>query len=136
LGNWARRDGRGRAFDSSAEFILATGAALAPDAAWVSDARLSGLSKEQRRKFLPVCPEFVIEVMSPSDRLRPAKEKMQDWIRAGVELGWLIDGDERTVYIYRAGETDPEVRTGRLKLAGEGAVAGFELDLAEIWAGL
>jgi Uma2 family endonuclease len=136
LGNWAERHGRGRAFDSSAEFILPTGAALSPDAAWVSDRRLSGLSKAQRRKFLPVCPEFVIEVMSPSDRLKAAKEKMRDWIRAGVELGWLIDGDERTVYIYRASEGDAEIRTGILKLAGEGPVAGFELDLTEIWAGL
>ena len=61
---------------------------------------------------------------------------MQEWIRAGVELAWLIHGDERTVYIYRAGQIEPEIRTGILKLAGVGPVAGFELDLADIWAGL
>src|SRR5580658_6410957 len=72
---WAKRDGRGRAFDASAEFILPTGAALSPDAAWVSNARISGLSKQQRRKFPPVCPEFVVEVMSPSDRLKSAMKK-------------------------------------------------------------
>jgi len=78
LRDWARRDGGGRAFDSSAEFILPTGAALSPEAAWVSNRRLSELSKEQRRKFPSVCPEFVIEVMSPSDRMPLAKEKMQE----------------------------------------------------------
>ena len=136
LREWAKGDGRGKASDASAEFILPTGAALSPDAAWVSNTRLSQLSKEQRRKFPPVCPEFVIEVMSPSDRLPTVKEKMQEWIRGGVELGWLIHGDDQTVYIYRAGQTDAEKRTGLTKLAGEGSMAGFELDLTDIWAGL
>jgi len=136
LGNWAKRDGRGRAFESSVEFILPTGAALSPDAAWVSNRRLSMLSKKQRRQFPPVCPEFVIEVMSPSDRLRPAQEKMQEWNRAGVDLAWLIHGDEETVYIYRSGQTEAEMPTGIRKLSGEGPVAGFKLDLADIWAGL
>ena len=135
LGQWAKRDGRGKAVGVS-EFILPTGAALSPDAAWVSNGRLSQLSKEQRRKFLPVCPEFIIEVMSPSDRLPAAKEKMEEWIRGGVELSWLIHGDDQTVYVYRAGQTDAEKRTGLTKLAGEGSVAGFELDLTDIWAGL
>jgi len=136
LRNWAKRDGRGKACDASAEFILPTGAALSPDAAWVSNARLSRLSKEQRRKFLPLCPEFLIEVMSPSDRLPAAQEKMEEWIRSGAELGWLIHGDERTVYVYRAGQKGAETLTGIVKIAGEGSVAGFELDLADIWAGL
>jgi Uma2 family endonuclease len=136
LRDWARRDGRGKACGSSVEFILPTGAALSPDAAWVSNRQLSQLSKEQRRKFPPVCPEFVIEVMSPSDRLPAAKRKMQEWMRAGVELGWLIDGDEQTVYVYRAGQAAAEMLTGILKISGEGPVAGFELDLTEIWAGL
>lgn len=136
LGNWARRIGRGKAFGSSVEFILPTGAALSPDAAWVSNGRISQLSKEQRRRFPPLCPEFVIEVMSPSDRLPAAQEKMEEWVRAGVELGWLIDGDKRTVYVYRAGQNGAETLTGILTIAGEGPVAGFELELADIWAGL
>src|SRR5207249_9292572 len=94
LRTWARRDGRGKAFGSTAEFILPTGAALAPDAAWVSNRRIAQVPKPQRRKFPRVCPEFVIEVMSPSDRLRAAKEKMEEWIRAGVELAWLIHPDK------------------------------------------
>jgi Uma2 family endonuclease len=136
LGNWAKRDRRGRVFGMSVEFILPTGAALSPDAAWVSNARLAKLSKDQLRKFPPVVPEFIVEVMSPSDRLKPAVEKMQEWLRGGVELAWLIDGDEKTVYIYRAGHTEPEKQTAIGRLSGEGAVAGFELDLAEIWSGL
>jgi len=133
---WAKRDGRGKWFGSSTEFILPTGAALSPDAAWVSNRRLSQISKEQRRKFQPICPEFIVEVMSPSDRLKAAQKKMEEWMRAGVELGWLIDGDQQTVYVYRAGQAGPETQTGVLKIAGEGPVAGFELDLTDIWAGL
>ncbi len=136
LRNWAKRDGRGKAFGATTEFILPTGAALSPDAAWVSNARISALSKQQRRKFPPVCPEFVVEVMSPSDRLKSAMKKMQDWLRGGVELGWLIDGDAQCVYIYSAGKNEPERRTGIATLAGEGPVAGFALDLTDIWAGL
>jgi Uma2 family endonuclease len=136
LGVWARRDGRGKAFGATTEFILPTGAALSPDAAWVSNARLSTLSKSQLRKFLRLTPEFVVEVMSPSDRLKPAMEKMQEWMRGSVEFGWLIDGDSQSVYIFRAGESEAEKRTGIATLSGEGPVAGFELDLTDIWAGL
>jgi len=136
LREWAVRTGRGRASGPSVEFILPTRAALSPDAAWVSNGRLAKLSKEQLRKFPHLVPEFIIEVMSPSDRLKPAKEKMQEWIRGGVELAWLIDGDRRTVYIYRQGRPEPEKRTGINKLAGEGPVAGFKLDLTDIWAGV
>ena len=136
LRQWAKRNRRGKTFDSSSEFILPTGAAYSPDAAWVSNERLSRLSKEQRRKFLKVCPEFVIEIMSPSDRLKAAMHKMDEWIRAGVELGWLIYPDKRTVYIYRAGQKGADERVGITSLAGEGPVAGFELDLTDIWTGL
>jgi Uma2 family endonuclease len=133
---WAKRDGRGKSSGPTAEFILPTGAAFSPDAAWVSNRRLSQLSREQLRKFPRVCPEFVIEVMSPSDRLKAAKSKMEEWIRGGVDLGWLIHGDNKTVYIYRAGKNDAEKRTGITTLSGEGPVAGFELDLTDVWAGL
>jgi Uma2 family endonuclease len=136
LHDWAIRDGRGKVSGATAAFILPTGAALSPDAAWVSNHRLAQLSREQRRKFLPICPEFVIELMSPSDRLPAAQQKMEEWVRAGVELAWLIQPDEKTIFIYRAGRSDAEVRTEILTVAGEGPVAGFELELGEIWAGL
>jgi Uma2 family endonuclease len=133
---WARRDGRGRASGPTAAFILPTGAAFSPDAAWVSNRQLSQVPKDQRQKFPRLCPEFVIEVMSPTDHLKAAQKKMQEWMRAGVELGRLIDADQRTVYIYRAGESGPKTREGIKKLAGEGPVVGFVLDLTNIWAGI
>ncbi len=123
-------------FGSSAAFILPTTAIFSPIAGWLSNARLSALSKDQFRKFPPVCPEFVVEVMSASDRLKSAMEKMLEWMRAGVELAWLIDGDAKTIYIYRAGNSEPDQLTGISQLSGEGPVAGFELDLTDIWAGL
>lgn len=135
LRTWAKRDGRGIAFGSSAEFLLPSGAALAPDAAWVSHEKLVSLSKEQRRKFLRVVPDFVAEVMSPSDRLPAAKAKMAEWLENGVTLGWLIDGDAETVYIYRQSRA-VEVHKGISELAGEGPLAGFVIHLADLWAGL
>jgi Uma2 family endonuclease len=108
LREWAKKDGRGRAFDSSIGFILPTSATLSPDAAWLSKERLSKLSKRQKKKFLPLCPEFVVEVTSSSDRLRSAMQKMESWVRGGIELGWLIGDDNTTVYIYRKGQPKPE----------------------------
>ena len=135
LGNWARQDGRGRAFDSSVEYFLPSGAAYSPDASWVSRLRLDRLSKEEKRKFPPLCPDFVVELKSPSDRLPKLKAKMREWIDNGALLGWLIDPDSRTVYIYRPGrELEQLVHPERV--AGEGPVEGFILELAEIWAGL
>ena len=136
LGQWAERDGRGKVFGPSAEFILPSGAAYSPDAAWVSNKKLGKLTKEQKRKFPPLVPEFVVEVMSPSDRLKAAQEKMEDWISNGVELAWLIDGDRQTVFIYRAGQFKPEKRIGEATLSGEGPIKGFKLDLRRIWEGL
>jgi Uma2 family endonuclease len=135
FGQWALRDGRGEAFGPSAEYILPSGAAYSPDVSWISNARLNKLTKKQLRRFPPVVPEFVVEVMSPSDRLKAAKQKMDDWMANGVDLAWLIDGDRKTVWIYRAGH-EPEKRTGITDLPGEGPIAGFVLDLRPIWQGL
>jgi len=135
LRNWARKDGRGTAFGSSVEFILPSSAALSPDAAWVSREKIDRLTKEERRKFLRLVPDFVAEVMSPSDRLPTAQAKMNQWIANGVLVGWLIDGDAQTVYVYRIGKA-MEKLTGVTSLPGDGPVAGFVLDLTAIWAGL
>jgi len=135
LYNWAERDGRGEAFDASAEFLLPDGSALSPDAAWVSNKSLRRLTWEQRREFPPVCPEFIVEVMSPSDNLRRAKAKMEVWISNGVRLGWLIDADHQTVYVYRRGRPARALR-GIQELAGEGPAEGFVLRLGRIWQGL
>ncbi len=136
LGQWAERDGRGKVFGPSGEFILPSSAAYSPDAAWVSNKKLGKLSKDQKRKFPPLVPEFIVEVMSPSDRLKAAQEKMEDWMSNGVELAGLIDGDRKTVYIYRAGQFKPEKRIGEATVSGEGPIKGFKLDLRRIWEGL
>ncbi len=94
---WAKRDAPGVAFGSSVEFLLPNGTALSPDAAWVSNEKLNRLSKEQRRNFLRLAPDFVAEILSPSDRLPAAQNKMLEWLENGVRLGWLIDGDAQTI---------------------------------------
>ena len=135
LDRWAKTDGRGKAFDSSSMFLLLRGAGLSPDAAWVSNQQLSLLTKKQLKKFIPLAPEFVVEVISPSDRLRRMKRKMEEWIANGVQLAWLIDGDAESIYIYRPAAAVEECQ-GVSHLDGEGPVKGFRLDLADIWEGL
>jgi Uma2 family endonuclease len=132
---WAKKDGRGKPFGPSAQFFLPDGSGLSPDAAWVSNESLTNISHEQRQKLLPLTPEFVVEILSPSDRLPAAKRKMEQWISNGVQLAWLIDGDKETVHIYRSNRP-AETRRGILKLAGEGPVKGFVLQLRPIWQGL
>jgi len=135
LGAWAKRDKRGKTLGSSAQFLLPDGSGLSPDAAWVSNERLASVPKRDLKQFPRLVPEFVIEVMSPSDRLAAAKRKMRLWAANGVDLGWLIDGDNRNVYIYR-GTAEPRVVTNADSVAGEGPVEGFVLPLEDIWAGL
>ena len=135
LAVWAKRDGRGRAFDSNTEYILPDGAALSPDASWVRIERLDEFSKEQKKRFLPLCPDFVVELTSPTDRLPRVKTKMEQWMNNGARLGWLIDADRRTMYIYRPGQQTEELKEIDYVL-GEGPVEGFRLELTEIWRGL
>jgi Uma2 family endonuclease len=135
VADWADRTDHGKAFGPTVQFLLPDGSGMSPDVAWVSNERLAPLTKRQRRRFLPVVPEFVVEVRSPSDRLRPAQRKMQKWIDNGVELGWLVDGDNRCVYVYRQGREVRQVRAAS-QIEGEGPVEGFVLHLAKIWAGL
>jgi len=129
---WAKRDGRGRALDSNVEYILPNGAARSPDASWVQRSRLAKLTSEQKKRFLPLCPDFVVELRSPSDRLRQVQAKMREWMDNGARLGWLIDPETRTVYIYRPGQA-----TERLldlpRVGGEPPMDGFVLEMADIW---
>jgi Uma2 family endonuclease len=135
LSNWADRDGRGAAFDSNTEFILPDGSALSPDASWVHWDRIRQLSSKQKRKFPRLYPDFIVELISPSDRPKRVRSKMQKWIDNGVQLAWLIDPDKRSVSVYRPG-SEPQTLSDPDKITGEGPVAGFVLDLASIWAGL
>ena len=135
LGNWAKTDGRGKAFGAGAEFILPSNAALSPDASWLDNIRLATLTREQKRKFPRVCPDFVVELTSPLERRSRLRRKMREWIENGAQLGWLLDADNRTAYIYRPGRA-PETVLEPLRLEGEGPVAGFVLELESIWASL
>jgi Uma2 family endonuclease len=132
---WAEADGSGTAFGPSVQYFLPDGSGLSPDASWVSNQSLSRLTKQQRKKFLRLTPEFVVEVLSPTDGLKQTKVKMELWLANGVELAWLIDGDAETVYVYRQGRP-AKTRRHIQELAGEGPVAGFVLNLVPIWRGL
>jgi Uma2 family endonuclease len=135
LRNWAKQDGRGKAFNSNTEYLLPDGSALSPDASWVSQKKIDQVPTNRRKKFPHICPDFVVELMSPSDRLNSAKAKMRQWIRNGVELGWLIDPHRKQVFLYRP-NSEMEILESPSQVTGEGPVAGFVLDLKEIWAGL
>ena len=133
LNIWSRRDGRGKAFDSSTGFMLPDGSMRSADAAWLLNHRWDALSKEQQRGFAPIYPDFIIELRSPSDNVLDLEAKMALWIANGVQLGWLIDPISETVSIYRRdGETD--VLYHPTSVQGEGLIDGFELVMARIWA--
>jgi len=132
LRTWAKRDGTGTTFDSSGGFLLPNTAVRSPDAAWVSKSRLVSLSSEQRRKFIPLCPDFVIEVRSPTDSLSALQEKMQEYLANGTRLGWLIDPEQRRVYVYRP-ERRVDVLEGPDTLSAAPLLPGFVLDLREVW---
>jgi Uma2 family endonuclease len=129
---WSLQDGSGVAFDSSTGFTLPNGAIRSPDAAWVLRSRLSSLMPEQKRKFLPVCPNFVVELRSPSDNLKTVQEKMQEYLDNGAQLGWLIDPLDRCVYVYRPGD-GMECLDNPTTISGDPELPGFVLDLTRIW---
>lgn len=132
LANWARQDKRGVAFDSSTGWLLPTGARRSPDAAWILKQRIKDLDPAAFSRYWPVCPNFVIELRSESDRLRALREKMDEWLANGAQLGWLIDPELRTIEIYRPGR-EAEARVAASSIAGEGPVDGFVLDLIPVW---
>ena len=132
LYRWAEEDGTGVTFDSSTGFELPNGAVRAPDAAWVLRNRLARLSPEDKERFLPLCPDFVIELLSPSDSRAAARRKMEEYRANGARLGWLIDPARRQVTIYRA-DGSLEQRSEPDVVAGETVLPGFSLDLAAVW---
>jgi Uma2 family endonuclease len=127
LGNWADKDGRGLVFDSSTGFILPNGATRSPDAAWVKRERLEALRPDPNR-FLPLCPDFAVELRSASDDLNPVRVKMQEYLENGMQLGWLLNPYDQQVEIYRAGQS-VEVLNSPTELSGETVLPGFVLQL-------
>jgi len=135
LGQWERQDRSGIAFDSSTGFNLPDNTLRSPDVAWVRRSRLAGLTPEQKKKFLPLCPDFVVELRSETDRLLDLQEKMQAYIDNGAQLGWLIDPQERRVYVYRP-DHEVECLENPSSVSGEPELPGFVLNLQEIWESL
>jgi Uma2 family endonuclease len=132
LGIWTKQDGTGVGFGSSGGFTLPNGAVRSPDAAWIKRDRWEAIPPELRKKFAPICPEFVIELRSESDNLRILQDKMQEYIDNGTQLGWLIDRKQRRVFIYRF-NIAVEVLDNPKTLYGEPLLPGFVLDLSQVW---
>ncbi|MEH2057105.1 MAG: Uma2 family endonuclease [Nostoc sp.] len=132
LFNWSDTDFTGIAFDSSTCFKLPNGADRSPDASWIKLERWDALTEEEKQKFPPISPDFVIELLSPSDSLKVAQEKMREYIDNGVRLGWLINRKLRQVEIYRQGK-EVDVLESPVTLSGEDVLQGFILNLKVIW---
>lgn len=131
LMNWSDSNELGIAFDSSSGFKLPNGANRSPDASWIKRERWDALTPEQKRKFLPLCPDFVVELLSPTDSLKTTQKKMQEYIDNGAKLGWLLNRKNQQVEIYRPGQP-VEILQSPTSLAGEDILPGFVLDLKGI----
>ncbi len=133
LGIWADEHGVGEVFDSDTGFTLPNGAVRSPDASWVSNLRWNALTEAEQDGYAPLCPEFVIEIVSPSDRIADVKKKMvEEWIANGAQLAWLIEPKTRRVTVYRPGQ-EPELLENPSSVQGTGCVAGFELVMERVW---
>jgi len=130
--NWAVNDGTGFGFDSSTVFKLPNGANRSPDVAWVRRERWEALIPDQRKKFPPLCPDFVLELRSDSDRLARLQSKMQEYIDNGAQLGWLIDPVQRKVWVYRP-NIAVECLENPVLVSGDPVLPGFVLLLESIW---
>jgi Uma2 family endonuclease len=129
---WNQRKKLGFTFGSSAGFILPNGAMRSPDVSWISKERWDALTLEQQSKFAPICPDFVIELMSRTDSLSTVQAKMQEYYENGTRLGWLINRRDRQVEIYRIGQP-VEILQSPISLSGENVLPEFILDLTSIW---
>ena len=129
---WARKGRKGIVCDSSTGFVLPNGARRSPDASWTLRSRIEQLGSAKQNSFWHLCPDFVIEVRSKSDRLKPLQLKMAEYLSQGAQLGWLIDPGNRSVTIYRP-DGAVETRTGIDKIQGEGPLADFVMDLKYVW---
>ncbi|MHC5723059.1 MAG: Uma2 family endonuclease [Nostoc sp.] len=130
---WTEKDGTGICFDSSTGFKLSTGADRSPDASWIKLERWNALSLEQQQRFAPICPDFLVELRSSSDNLKPLKEKMEEYMREpGIQLGLLIDRKHRRVYIYRPGVPEESLENPAT-VSGESVLPGFILNMSKVW---
>ncbi|MTJ51503.1 Uma2 family endonuclease [Anabaena sp. UHCC 0253] len=130
---WNRQKGLGKAFDSSTGFKLPNGATRSPDVSWIKIERWNALTPETRKKFLPLCPDFVIELVSESDDLADTQAKMREYIANGLRLGWLINPKNQQVEIYRQNQ-EIEILQSPQNLSGEDVLPDFILDLQPIFS--
>ena len=129
---WSRQNQLGKSFDSSGGFKLPSGAQRSPDASWVKMERWNALTQAEKERFAPLCPDFVVELMSPSDSIEKTRAKMREYMDNGARLGWLINRQQQQVEIYRP-HRKVEILLSPQTLSGEDVLPGFVLDLAEIW---
>jgi Uma2 family endonuclease len=129
---WNRQNKLGVVFDSSTGFKLSNGAIRSPDVSWIEIKRWNSLSDTQKRGFAPIDPDFVIELMSPTDSLEELQQKMSEYMSCGVKLGWLINPDEKFVEIYLC-DRDKQVISNPSSLSGEELLPGLTVDLADIF---
>ena len=129
---WTDQDRTGLSFDSSTGFTLPNGAIRSPDASWIRRERWEALTKVQRMKFAPICPDFLIEVRSLTDRLSDLLDKMQEYLDNGARLGWLIDPIDKRAYVYRPGQP-MEILDNPQSLSGDPILPGFRLNVQELW---
>ena len=129
---WNNRDNLGKVFDSSTGFILPNGANRSPDASWIPLTIWDGLTEDEKQRFLPLCPDFAVELLSPSDNLAKTQEKMREYIDNGMVLGWLINPVQQQVEIYRQ-RKPVEVLDSPNSLSGENILPGLVLDLQPVW---
>ena len=131
LANWSEQDGTGVGFGADTGFTLPNSSKRGPDAAWMSRERWNRIPEEQQEKLAPVCPDFVIELRSPSDRLSDVQAKMEEYIANGARLGWLLDPFDNCVTIYRPGQPPERIEKPTV-VHGDPVLPGFEFDFREI----
>ena len=129
---WSRQNQLGKSFDSSSGFKLPNGAKRSPDASWVKMEQWNTLTQTEKEGFAPICPDFVVELMSSSDSIEKTRAKMKEYIENGARLGWLINRRLQQVEIYRPHQQEVEILQSPQTLSGEDTLPGFVLDLAEI----
>lgn len=133
FGKWLEKDRSGVAFDSSTIFKLPNGAKRSPDLAWIRNERWEKLTVEEKEKFPPLCPDFVVELRSPSDSIVNLQNKMSEYIETGASLGWLIDPLERKISVYRP-NAEVDVLINPESVSGEPLLKKFSLKMKKIWA--
>ncbi len=132
FGLWVQKDGTGEGFDSSTAFILPNGATRSPDLSWMTLERWNAIPKAKRKKFAPVCPDFVVELRSETDTIKKLQAKIEEYIENGASLGWLIDAITRKVYVYRPG-AEIEIFDNPKEISGGELLKGFTLKMKDIW---